>query len=211
MTTRQLSVVALIFIIYFAAIIIILHFLRPDVNPAGSPTSEYAVGPYGFLMSSAFVSMSIATFSLLVGLNRAIYKSAPYRAARVLFVIWGLGLFIALFFPINPDGTELTTKNLIHRINGPIIFFCVSVAVLLFAISFKRDERWRPIYAAAFTLALLMLVLFVAVGIAVANKAGVEGLLQRIFLLLLITWFILTSTFLRSRDVTRTISSERRD
>ena len=198
MTTKQLSVVAFIFIIYFAAIIVILHFLRPDVNPAASPTSEYAVGRYGFLMSSAFVSMSIATFSLLIGLNRVIYKSAPYRAGRVLFVIWGLGLFIALSFPINPQGTELTTKNLIHRINGPIAFLCLSVAVLLFAISFKRDESWRPIYAAALTLALLMLVLFVAIGIAVANNAGVEGLLQRIFLLLLITWFILTSTYLRS-------------
>ena len=198
MTTKQLSVVALIFIIYFAAIIVILHFLRPDVNPAASPTSEYAVGRYGFLMSSAFVSMSIATFSLLIGLNRVIYKSAPYRAGRVLFAIWGLGLFIALSFPINSQGTELTTKNLIHRINGPIAFLCLSVAVLLFAISFKRDESWRPIYAASLTLALLMLVLFVAIGIAVANKAGVEGLLQRIFLLFLITWFILTSTYLRS-------------
>jgi len=193
--------VALIFIIYFAAIIIFLHFLRPDINPAASPTSEYAVGPYGFLMSSAFVSMSIATFSLLVGLNHTIHKSAPFRVGRVLFAIWGLGLFIALSFPINSNGAELTTKNLIHRINGPIIFLCVSVAVLLFAISFKRDERWRTVYAAAFKIALLMLVLFVAVGIAVANKAGVEGLLQRIFLLLLITWFILTSTHLRSREV----------
>lgn len=198
MTTRQLAVMALIFIVYFAAIIIVLHFLRPDVSAVGSPTSAYAVGRYGILMSTAFVSMSVATFSLLFGFNKAIYKSTPFRIGRILFAIWGVGLFIALSFPINPEGTELTTKNLVHRINGPIIFLCVSVAAILFAVGFKRDKNWRPIYVPAFMLSSLMLGLFVTIGISVANNVGIEGLFQRIFLVILVSWFVLTSLHLRS-------------
>jgi len=198
MTTRQLAIIALIFIVYFASIIIVLHFLRPDVNAFGSPTSEYAVGRYSILMSTAFVSMSIATFSLLFGFNKVIYKSTPFRIGRILFAIWGVGLFVALSFPINPEGTEITTKNLIHRINGPVIFLCVSVAAILFAVSFKRDKNWQSISVAALTLSLLMLGLFVTIGISVSNNVGIEGLFQRIFLAVLVSWFILTSLHLRS-------------
>lgn len=203
MTTKQLSVMTLIFIVYFTATIIILHFLLPDVNAVRSPTSEYAVGRYGFLMSSAFISMSLATFFLLFGLNRTVNNSIPFLIGRVLFVIWGLGLFVALSFPINPEGTEPTTKNLIHRINGPIAFLCLSVAVLLFAISFKLDENWRPIYKPGLILALLMLILFVIIGVTVANNFHLEGLLQRIFLVILISWFFVTSLHLRSLNVVR--------
>ena len=62
------AMVALVGIAYFALIIVALHFLRPDLNPLSTPTSEYAVGPYGFLMTSAFFSMSLASFALVIGL-----------------------------------------------------------------------------------------------------------------------------------------------
>jgi hypothetical protein len=45
---------ALVAIAYFVAVIVAMHFLRPD-NPLTHTTSEYAVGPYGFLMTSAFI------------------------------------------------------------------------------------------------------------------------------------------------------------
>jgi len=198
MTSRQLGIMALIFIFYFAAIIILLHFLRPDVSPFSSPTSEYAVGHYGILMSTAFVSMSIATFALLFGFNKSIHKSTPFTIGRLLFAVWGVGLFVAMFFPINPEGTGPTTKNLVHRINGPIIFLCVSIATILFAVSFKRDKNWQRIYVVALTLSLLMLGLFVTIGICIANNVGIEGLFQRILLGTLVTWFIVTSLHLRS-------------
>ena len=50
----RVATIALVGVAYFAVIIVVLHFLRPDLNPISSPTSEYAVGPYGFLMTSAF-------------------------------------------------------------------------------------------------------------------------------------------------------------
>ena len=59
--TRQqrarVATIALVGVAYFAVIIVVLHFLRPDLNPIRRPTSEYAVGRYGFLMTSAFFSM----------------------------------------------------------------------------------------------------------------------------------------------------------
>lgn len=66
----RFATIALVSIAYFAVIIVVLHVLRPDHNPIRQPTSEYAVGPYGSLMTSAFFSMSVASLALAFGLYR---------------------------------------------------------------------------------------------------------------------------------------------
>ena len=69
----KLTTVALAGIAYFVVIIVVLHFLRPDVHPISRPTSEYAVGAYGYLMTSAFFSMSLASWALII----ALYQGVP--------------------------------------------------------------------------------------------------------------------------------------
>jgi len=52
----RIVTVAFVGITYFVVVIIALHFLRPDLNPIQRPTSEYAVRPYDWLTSSAFLA-----------------------------------------------------------------------------------------------------------------------------------------------------------
>jgi hypothetical protein len=73
------ATVTIVGIAYFTFIIIALHFLRPDLDPFSRPTSEYAVGPYGFLMTSAFFSMSLASFALVIGLYQGVSQLARCR------------------------------------------------------------------------------------------------------------------------------------
>ena len=195
---KQLATIALISISYFAVVIIALHFLRHDLNPLSHPTSEYAVGPHESLMTTAFFSMSLASLSLLVGLTKGIAQPAKSRIGFILFGIWTVGLLVAMLFPINPEGTELTTISTIHRVNGPIIFLSLSVGTVLLSRSFKRDESWQRIYRPAMSLALVMLITFFITGLNVALKSGFAGLCQRVFLVTFITWFILTTLHLRS-------------
>jgi hypothetical protein len=194
---RQLTTLALIGIAYFAVVIIVLHFLRSDLDPLSSPTSEYAVGSYGFLMTSAFLAMSIASLSLLIGLRKSIPKSSGATLGLVLLGIWGVGVLIAMSFPINSEEAKPTLANIIHRINGPVIFLSLTIATILISRSFRQDENWRPIYRPAFTLSLAMVVLFIVTGVNVATKSGFEGLCQRVFLILFISWFIMTTLRLR--------------
>ena len=195
---KQLATLALICITYFVFAIVVLHFLRPDLNPMSRPTSEYAVGKYGFLMTSAFFSMSVASFSLLIGLSKGVPKPAKSRIGLVLLGIWAVGVLVAMSFPINPEGTELTTTSTIHRINGPSIFLSLSIATVVISSRFRRDENWKPLYRSVFPLSLILLVLFFITGANVAAKTGFEGLCQRTFLVMFVTWFILTTLHLRS-------------
>ena len=53
-----------------------------ELNPIQRPTSEYAVGPYGWLMTSAFFSLSVASFALVHGL-RAAWRSRRTRESAL--------------------------------------------------------------------------------------------------------------------------------
>jgi hypothetical protein len=110
--TRQqvarIATVALVGVVYFAVIIVVLHFLRPDLNPIRRPTSEYAVGQYAFLMTSAFFSMSLASLALVIGLYQGVSQRARSRIGLGLLGVWGDGVLIAMSFPIHPEGAPQT-------------------------------------------------------------------------------------------------------
>jgi hypothetical protein len=51
--------------VYFVLAIAAMHVLSPAISPITRPTSEYAIGPFGYLMTSAFLAFSIATWCLV--------------------------------------------------------------------------------------------------------------------------------------------------
>jgi uncharacterized membrane protein YozB (DUF420 family) len=206
---KQLTTIALIGISYFVVVIVALHFLRDDLSPMSNPTSQYAVGRYGFLMTTAFFSMSVASFSLLIGLYKRISKPAQSSIGLTLLGIWAVGVLVAMLFPLNPEGTEATTTSVIHRINGPLVFLSLSIGAILVSRSFRRDKNWRPFYPTALTLSFTMLLFFIITGINVALKSGFEGLCQRVFLVVFSTWFILTAMHLRSLIMENNIDMEK--
>jgi hypothetical protein len=195
---KTLTTLALMGIAYFVAVIVTLHFLRPDLNPISRPTSEYAVGPYGFLMTTAFLSMSMASLSLVTALYKGMPHSARSRIGLLLLGVWSVGVLVAMSFPINPEGTRQTTTGIIHRINGPLTFLSLTIGAILVSKSFSRDKNWRPVYRSALSLSVAMLVTFIITGVNIATESGFEGLCQRVFLIMFATWFILTTLHLRS-------------
>src|SRR6266496_5548627 len=51
-------------IVYFVVAVVVLHFLRPVYNPINHAVSNYAVGPYGYLMTAAFYVLALSVFAL---------------------------------------------------------------------------------------------------------------------------------------------------
>ncbi len=200
-TTNHLKTIATVAILsatYFAVMIATLHFLRPDLNPISQPTSQYAVGLYGFLMTSAFLSMSIASFALLIGLYQGVPESARSRVGLALLGLWGVGVLIAMIFPIDPEGGPQTMAGTIHRINGPLSFLCVTVGTILLSRRFKQDETWRPLYRPALILSLIIVAAFIAGGVSIATNSGFAGLIQRTDIAALVAWMLLTAARLRA-------------
>lgn len=201
-TGKQLSVLGAVAIVatsYFLVIIAALNFLSPDISPVDRPTSEYATGPFGYLMTSAFVALSIATWALVIGLRQDLPGAGVHRVGLVFLGVWGIGLLVAAAFQIDPEGAAQTVAGTIHRINGPITFLSLTIGTNLVSRGFRDHVSWRPIYRFASVLALLMIPLFIAGGLTAAREAG-AGVAQRIFIVTFGTWFLLTATRLRSRS-----------
>ena len=193
--------IALVGVTYFAVSIVALHVLRPELNPIQRPTSEYAVGPYGWLMTSAFFSLSVASFALVHGLPHSLAQPARSRVGLALIGVWAVGLLIAMRFPIDLDRAPSTITGTIHRTNGPLTFLALTVGVVLVSWRFRYATTWRPYHCAALGLSLVMLAAFVATPVSLATQAGMAGLSQRIYLAAFVTWFLLTAWRLRAGGV----------
>ncbi|MDQ3931600.1 MAG: DUF998 domain-containing protein [Actinomycetota bacterium] len=187
----------------FLVLIGALHVLSPDFDPIQRPTSEYAVGPFGYLMTAAFVAMSAATWALIIGLARDLPKHARSRLGLGFLGVWAIGLLVAAAFPIDLDGAPPTVAGAIHSINGPLTFISLVIGMNLVSHRFGRDSRWLPIQRIARPLALLVIVEFVAGGVAAATETG-AGIAQRILLATFSAWFILVAARLLSNARERT-------
>jgi uncharacterized membrane protein len=133
----------------------------------------------------------------LAGLYKGISRSSRSKAGLILLCIWAIGALIALTFPIAPEGIISNTADKIHRTNGPITFLCLTLGTIFISLSFRRDENWRSIYHSAFTLSIIMLLIFVSVVINFGAGLRLEGILQRIYLIIFSTWFIIIALHLR--------------
>ena len=65
---------------FFPLVIVAMHVLSPDIDRVNRPTSDYATGPFGYVMTSGFIALSIATWSLVIGLHRSLSSHGAQRA-----------------------------------------------------------------------------------------------------------------------------------
>lgn len=183
---------------YFALAIAALHFLRPGLSPVSHFTSEYANGSYGFLMTSAFFSMFLATAALVVGLYQRMPQQALSRTGLVFLGLWGIGVAIAMTFPIDAEGAPVTLSGTIHQSAGPLTFLCASIGVTLLSLRFGHDENWRPLQRVALVLSLVIAAGFVATAYNFFTGGEFGGLMQRIVLATIVMWMLLIAARLRS-------------
>jgi hypothetical protein len=196
--TAGIATMALVGVAYFVVAIIVLHFLRPDLNPIQRPTSEYAVGPYAWLMTSAFFSLSAASWALIIGLYQGVAQPARSRIGLGLLGVWAVGLLIAMLFPTDPGGVALTITGMIHQSAGPPTFLSLTAGMILVSWRFKQSEKWRPFHRPALILSAVFLLAFVATFLSFVTGSGLLGLAQRIALATAVVWISLTATRLRS-------------
>jgi hypothetical protein len=148
-------------------------------------------------MTLSFVSLSLSTWGLVIGLGRDLSRPAQSRLGLGFLGVFGIGLLVAAIFPIDLDGAPPTLAGTIHAINGPLTFLSLIVGTNLVSRGFKRDVRWRPIHRFASVLALIMIVEFAAGGLAAAMETG-AGIAQRILIVTFATWFLITALRLRA-------------
>jgi len=195
-----IAILAIASFTYFVVAVSVLQVLRSDYNPMSHFISDYAVGPYGEIMTSAFMSLSLGALCLFVGLVGLGPKTVFFRVSLLFLAVFVPGSFVAALFPTDLDGAPSTTHGMIHDIDATINFISLIAAIVLFSIGFSFDARWRPFRARALLIAVGVVTAFAIMFLIINSHYLLTfgGLANKLLASLLLIWLLATSEQLHS-------------
>jgi hypothetical protein len=149
-TALVASRMAIIFSVTFLAILFLLHFLKPELDPSWRMISEYEIGRYGWMMSLAFFCWGSSVLSLLVALRHSL-RTIGGKIAYIWLLLIGSALFGAGIFVTNAiTDTTVSTANTLHTLCGAFVILTFPIASSLLVGSLAQNEEWsvaqRPVF-----------------------------------------------------------------
>jgi hypothetical protein len=136
---------ALVATVSYQILLIALIVLRPDLAPSWHTVSEWAIGPYGWIMSGAFLLSALSYAALLVMLKSQLHGSLGRVGLGILLICalgaTGVGIFTTDPMPLQPP---LSTRGTLHVIFGTSQLVLLPFAALFINLSLARNnEAWR--------------------------------------------------------------------
>jgi len=189
------------FVVVLAAIVS-LHVMRPDFNPITHRLSEYAIGPYGYLMTAAFLFACLGLLALGHTVWQRVRHSFWIRVACGAMVAAALAdglmaFFVADSYEPNAAGIlHVTTTGRIHDVLALSHAFFWSAAVGATPLGLLADPKWRGFALVSFAMSGL-----VVAGMAVRTLSGMTmlGLTQRLWIAGVLAWSLTHALALRGR------------
>lgn len=187
---RVLGQLVLVGLTGFVTALALLHWLRPDVSALARVTSEYAVGPYGLLMTGAFFLFSFALAALAIGLARELDTPVRASAGIIALLVAALATAVAGTVPVDVGAPRpVTPTGWAHRIAAIVAFTAMAVAPLLLARPFRQRSGWRGLARLGTAVGTIGLLGFAAIQLVLLER-GLAGAAQRVILALVIVWMM---------------------
>jgi len=185
---------------YIAAALLLLHFLRPEFDPVTRVISNYAVGPYGFFMTAAFLAFAVSILSLTFAIYKGVLPPARSRVGLAFLALSGVGFLIVAMFPtdLTPDDSPVTTVGAIHILASVLSIASFVVAALLLSRRLSSDPRWASFQRTPSILALACLAAFIAFFVIRPLSLPIGGIGQRLLVITMLLWLAFTGNHLRS-------------
>jgi len=176
-----LAIVSIFFAGLFLVILILLHSLKRELDPAWRMISEYEIGRFGWMMRLAFFCWGASLLTLLVALWPSL-GSVSGTLARGWLILIVAALFGAGIFKTDPI-TEITNSlvNTLHSICGAVVILTFPIAASLCVHSLLQNAAWLPAQAQLIGVTVLvwlgMLAMFASIIIsrAIDPSAGRAG------------------------------------
>ena len=191
-----LALLTIVGLVLYVILDVIAQLLPPHYNAISQAESDLAVGPYGFVMTINFVVRGLLSLALVWALSRAASKSGLSRTGLVLLALWGIGALVLALFPTDLAGAKPTLHGIIHLFVALLAFICGAIGELLLALRFAKAEPWRSLRAPALVIAILAIILFVILLMSAFPHA--YGLVERIFIGLVLLWMLVVALRMRS-------------
>src|SRR6187549_1462121 len=128
--------------IAFIAILALLHFIKPEIDPSWNFISEYQVGRFGWLMQLAFLSLALSCIFLVVSLWKQVNITG--KIGLVMLMISATGMIIAAIFktdPLNTSPELVTQSGKLHQLGA--MLDQLPFATIFISISLFRKKEWN--------------------------------------------------------------------
>ena len=133
---------SIVFAFAFLTILFLLHFLKPELDPAWRMISEYEIGRFGWMMRLAFFSWGVSVLALLITIWPFLQPISG-TISRWWFVLIALALFGAGIFKTNPITENNPNRvNTIHTICGALVILTFPIAATLAVRSLLHNLLW---------------------------------------------------------------------
>jgi hypothetical protein len=186
-------------------LIALLHALEPQYDPSWRFVSEYAVGPFGWMMQLAFAAMAASFGALSVSLRGEVNSQLGKLGIAILFIA-AAGCAIAGIFPIDPISpapVEPSLSGSLHGLGSTLGIPALPVAAMLITYSLTQLPDWQSSRLRLRLLANSTWISFFAMFLLMAawlsanhGQFGPEvplGWLNRIVIITYLAWTMLTA------------------
>jgi hypothetical protein len=214
-----LSIVCVTLSALWLALVIAAQLLAPEQSALSMGMSGLAVGPHGWAMKAAFAARGSAACVLAAGLPGALLPGWRLTAGFVLFWVWGVGSVLLAVWDTDMPGDAPSRHGRAHVLIALVAYLAARVAVIVLSPALPRlggtagTAPWAmPLAIAA---AVFMVLQFVAFGQqaraaaaggskphgegaaasppAASGLGAYAGLLQRVFIGLIMVWTVLAA------------------
>ncbi len=165
--------------VLFVALFLALHLLKPDLDPSWRPISEYALGPFGWLMTVGFLVLAASCVLLFVAIASQV-KTWPGRVGLAALLLAAIGFLVAGLFPTDPVTVapeDMTVTGLIHSI-GPVLADGIPLAAILVGWCLaRRNPNWASARGWLLAGAILTVSAFLLVTVSLVVLLPPSGML----------------------------------
>jgi len=166
------------------ACVVALHVVRPKVSPIERRLSEYALGPYGWLMDTAFATTAGGLTALAIFLTRSAGRPRLVPAALVVAAV---ALVLSAVFRLHATDHA---HEVIHRwASGTAAAAVVVAAVGWSVVGTGRRRPWRR----GPDLPLAIVALGLVVLGPILHDTFLTGINQRLVWAALIAWSVVVT------------------
>jgi hypothetical protein len=147
-------------------------------------------------MTTAFLGLSVGAWALVLALAWSVPVASRSRGGLALIAVWAACTPLFMI-PMDAHRGSPTLLGVIHELSGVIGFLCMSLGALVTSRRLAVTGR-QPVGQTRLAMAVLMLVGYVSLVAAFLTGSPLAGVIQRIFLGAMLTWLLLTATYLRN-------------
>jgi hypothetical membrane protein len=174
-----LGIVAVVSAVICLVSIALLHVLPTRYDPVRNAVSDYGVGPYQRWYHTALVALAVAGFATAIASAGSI-RPEPVSVIGFL-VAFGVVRILISLFPTDIEGQPATRTGRIHGVLAIIAFACVASAAGFFeGTVIDNILGWVVVATAISSL----------VGLRWSQLKPIFGLVERIFYVSMIGWFL---------------------